>query len=160
MTRIWLTLLTLTLAACGFHIRGQENFHFPFQSLYVESPANTSFVNELRRSVRAVGTRLVGSAKEAEAVLHVLKEDREKSILSLSGAGRVREYRLLYRVSFRLTGPNESELMPESRIELTRDLSFNEGEVLAKESEEALLYRDMENDAGLQILRRLGALKK
>jgi LPS-assembly lipoprotein len=160
MTRIWLALLSLTLAACGFHIRGHENFNFPFQTLYVESAANSPFVNELRRSVRAVGTKLAGNAKEAEAVLHVLSEAREKSILSLSGAGRVREYRLLYRVSFRLNGPGDKEMMPESRIELTRDLSFNEGEVLAKESEEALLYRDMENDASQQILRRLGALKK
>ena len=38
-------------------------------------------------------------------------------------------------------------------------MAFNETQVLAKESEEALLYRDMQADLVQQIMRRLAAIK-
>jgi LPS-assembly lipoprotein len=43
---------------------------------------------------------------------------------------------------------------------LRRDYSFNDQEQLSKESEEALLYRDMQTDAVQQLLRRLQAIAK
>ena len=42
------------------------------------------------------------------------------------------------------------------REQLTRDISFND-QVLAKEAEEVLLYRDMQTDMVQQIVRRLSA---
>ncbi len=42
---------------------------------------------------------------------------------------------------------------------LRRDYSFNDEQVLSKESEEALLYRDMRTDAVHQLVRRLQAAK-
>ena len=42
---------------------------------------------------------------------------------------------------------------------LKRDISFNDAEVLAKEAEEALLYRDMQLDAVQQLVRRLQAAR-
>jgi LPS-assembly lipoprotein len=42
---------------------------------------------------------------------------------------------------------------------LKRDISFNESQVMAKEHEEAMLYRDMQSDVVRQVLRRLSALK-
>ena len=47
----------------------------------------------------------------------------------------------------------------DAEIFLTRDINFNETGALSKESEEALLYRDMENDLIQQILRRLAAVR-
>ncbi len=48
------------------------------------------------------------------------------------------------------------ELLSPTQITLKRDISYNEQFVLAKESEEALLYRDMQSDLVQQILRRHG----
>ena len=48
-----------------------------------------------------------------------------------------------YRVSFRLTDGKNREHIPASEIVLKRDFSFNDDQALSKESEEALLYRDM-----------------
>ena len=42
---------------------------------------------------------------------------------------------------------------------LRRDMSFNDPGPLSKESEEALLYRDMQADAVQQLLRRLQRLR-
>ena len=142
------------LVACGFQLRGQAQL--PFDTLYV--PPGSSLAVELKRNVAAASkTRLVDEVKEAEAVLGLIQEAREKVILSYDTAGRVREYQLRYRVGFRVTDPRGQVFVPTSEILLTRDISFSDTQVLAKESEEALLYRDMQTDMVQQILRRLTA---
>ena len=52
------------------------------------------------------------------------------------------------------------ELIPETELLQQRDISFNESAVLAKEAEEALLYRDMQTDIVQQLMRRLAAVKE
>jgi LPS-assembly lipoprotein len=71
----------------------------------------------------------------------------------------VREFQLRSRIRFKLRTPGGKELIPDTELVQTRDISFNEGAVLAKEAEESLLYRDMQSDLVQQILRRLAAVK-
>lgn len=49
--------------------------------------------------------------------------------------------------------------MTITKITQQRDITFNESAALAKEAEEILLYRDMQNDIVQQMLRRLAAIK-
>ncbi|WP_416142349.1 LPS assembly lipoprotein LptE, partial [Hydrogenophaga sp.] len=49
--------------------------------------------------------------------------------------------------------------IPPSQIVLRRDITYNDNLVLSKEAEEALLWRDIQNDLVQQILRRLAAAK-
>ena len=144
------------LAACGFQLRGQATQ--PFDTLYV--PGSSPLVVEFKRSLAAgTRTRLTSSEREAKAVLGFTLETREKVILSFTTGGLVREFQLRYRVGFRLYDAKGRNYLPPDEIELTRDISFNEGQVLAKESEEALLYRDMQSDMVQQIIRRLVAAR-
>ncbi len=146
----------LLAAACGFHMRGQATL--PFATLHVEG--STPLAVELKRNLAAgTRTRLVDSAKNAEATLGFTRELREKVILSLDSAGRVREFQLRYRVGFRLTDAKGRDTIPVNEIMLTRDVSFDDAQILAKESEETLLYRDMQSDLVQQIVRRLAAAK-
>ncbi len=146
----------LALAGCGFQLRGQAPL--PFQTLYV--PGNSPLAVELKRNVASASkARLVTDPKEAEAILGFTAETRDKVILSYNIDGRVSEYQLRYRVGFRVTDPKGQVYVPTSVILLTRDISFNDAQVLSKESEEGLLYRDMQTDMVQQILRRLVAAK-
>jgi LPS-assembly lipoprotein len=92
-------------------------------------------------------------------ILQILNELQEKQILSLGGGGRVSEFQLRYRVSFRLTDGKNREHIPASEIVLRRDFSFTDAQALSKEAEEAVLLRDMRNDAVQQLVRRLQAAK-
>lgn len=158
MRILLVTFLAMLLGACGFHLRAQATL--PFETLYVEGSGNSTFVNELKRAVQSgSSTRLVEVPAEAQAVLQVMGEARQKNILSLSGSGRVREYELVYRITFRLHDGKGKELIPTGEISLKRDVSFNDAQLLAKESEELLLYRDMQSDAVQQIFRRLRVAK-
>lgn len=151
-------LCTLLLAGCGFQLRGAANL--PFDTLYVQAPVGSQFAVQFRRVVAAGGgTRIVNDPKAAAATLVLVSELREKSILSLSGGGRVREFQLRYRMSYRLLDNKAVETIPVTEIALTRDFSFNDQETLSKESEEALLFRDMQSDAVQQLVRRLQATK-
>ena len=150
-------VMAVFLAACGFHLRGQAQL--PFETLYI--PGDNPLVVELKRNVAAGSkTRLVNSPSDAQAVFGFTQELREKIILSFSSAGRVSEYQLRYRVGFRVTDPKGTQVfLPTSEVLLTRDVSYSDAQVLAKETEEALLYRDMQSDMVQQIMRRLVAAK-
>ncbi|HTQ73981.1 MAG TPA: LPS assembly lipoprotein LptE [Burkholderiales bacterium] len=145
------------LAGCGFHLRGSAQL--PFETIYI--PGATPLAVELRRNVTASSkTRLADSPKNAQAVLAFTQEAREKVILSFTSAGKVNEYRLRYRVGIRVTDTGGSQVfLPASEILLTRDMTFNDQQVIAKENEEALLYRDMQTDMVQQIMRRLAAAR-
>lgn len=100
------------------------------------------------------------TGQEAPQVLvEILQDQREKTVVGLSAAGQVREFQLRVRVTFRVRTPQGRELIQPAEITQQRDFSFSETAVLAKEAEEALLYRDMQADIVQQILRRLGAIK-
>jgi LPS-assembly lipoprotein len=148
--------LCAALAGCGFKLRGQQTF--PFETINV--PLNTPLGFELKRNIAAASaqTKLVDSATEADAVLSILSEAQEKVILSLSTQGRVREYQLRYRVVYRVSSQKGRDFVPATAVLLTRDITFND-QVLAKEVEEAQLYREMRSDLVQQIVRRLAAAR-
>ncbi|HSD99496.1 MAG TPA: LPS assembly lipoprotein LptE [Burkholderiales bacterium] len=149
---------TLLVAACGFQLRGTAAL--PFNSMYVQAASTSVFAVQLKRVVvSGSGARITERPEQAEVILQILSEQQEKQILSLSGGGRVSEYQLRYRVSFRLTDSKNREHIPASEIVLRRDYTYNDSQVLATESEEALLYRDMRNDAVSQLVRRLQAAR-
>ena len=153
-----LVLLLVLLAGCGFRLRGTADV--PFQTLYVPN-SDSGIALDLKRNVQA-GTqaKVVDDAKVAEAILVFSEENREKNILSLNSSGRVREFQLRYRVGFRVHDGKGGEYVPQTQIALTRDITFNDTDVLAKEAEEQLLFRDMQTDMVQQIMRRLAAARK
>jgi LPS-assembly lipoprotein len=157
-----LLLLAVALSACGFQLRGSNGqYHMPFQSIYLGFPDTSPLGIELRRNLRGGdAVVVVTDASKAEAKFDVLSETRGKSILSLNSQGRVREYLLTYTLVFRVRDAKDAELLGATEISLKRSIAFNETQVLAKETEEALLYRDMQSDLVQQILRRLSAIKR
>ncbi len=154
------SLALISLNGCGFALRKAPNFAFTtlYSSLGESSPLGV----ELRRSLQATGkVKVISDARflnEAQVVLDVLLDQREKVVLSLNSTGQVREFQLRLRFRFRLRTLAGKELIPASEITLQREISFNESAVLAKDAEENLLYRDMQNDLVQQIMRRLAAV--
>ena len=145
MRAVLAALLLGLLAGCGFQLRGTAAL--PFETLYMKSSNTPGVALDLRRNIQS-GTRttVVDDPNRAEAILEFTQEAREKHILSIAATGRVREFQLRYRVGFRVHDGKGGEFVPTSTLQLTRDVTFNDSDVLAKESEEALMYRDMQVD--------------
>ena len=160
--RVLLLAAPLALSACGFKLRGAPDF--AFNTIYVNAAANSALGNELKRSIASNGNVRVidGDATQidrAQVVLDVLADQREKAVVGLNASGQVREFQLRTRFKFKLRTPQGKELIPETELLQQRDISFNESAVLAKETEENLLYRNMQSDLVQQLMRRLAAVK-
>ena len=157
--RLFLAALPAALVAgCGFQLRRVTDL--PFSSLYIEAASGSAVAQRIRVLLTAnKQTRLAATAAEAEAVLKLREDVRSKTILSLSGAGRVTEYRLGLRLTYAVSGRDGQEWGAPETIELNRDMTYDDAQLLAKGAEEKLLYRDMEDNAALRILRRLQDLK-
>lgn len=154
MVRTLILMLSLLLGACGFQLRGSAPL--PFKTIYINLPAASDVGVALRRQLWANGNvTQVDSADQAEAVFVRVADERSKNILSVNSQGLVREHQLVLRYTFRLTDKAGRILLPDSVVTLTRDITYSETALLAKNQEEQLLWRDMVNDMTQQMLRRL-----
>ena len=151
----------LTAAAaggCGFRLRGAQTL--PIDTLFLALPVNSPLGAEITRVVRSsTNTRVVTDRKEAQAIFELLGESRQREVLSVNAQGRAREFQLRLLTSFRVVDPKGIELIAATTLTARRDIAFNESELLAKESEEALLYRDMQSDLVRQMVTRLQGMR-
>jgi len=152
-------LVVALVAGCGFHLRGEATYDF--KSICVASPAELPFTSELVRSVEGSGgVQLTTTADQAQVVLEVNSVTEDKEVLSLSGGGKVREFLLSTRVSFRVHDRLGNDWLPTSEVLIRRSYTYNDTEALAKEAQEQRLRREMQSDAVHQIVRRLEAAHK
>lgn len=153
----------LLLTACGFRLRGVPEFSFDV--LLIAAAPSSALARELQRTLEGSGTKLtvlrdLADLPKAQVGLELLSEQRERVVVGQNASGQVRELQLRLRVKFRVRGSNGAELIPETELLQQRDISYNETIALAKEAEEALLYRNMQTDIVQQLLRRLAVVKR
>jgi len=145
--------------ACGFHLRGEA--HYAFETLYLNSPASQPLTTELRRSLEGAGSaKLVPAPDQAQAILDVVSVENNKQILSLSGGGKVAEFLLTKRILFRVRDSVGNDWLPTAELLVRRTYTYNDTAALAKEAQEQRLWREMQDDAVAQIVRRLQSAKK
>ena len=153
-------ILAAVVAGCGFQLRGTLTSNLPYKTLYIALPETSDVRIWMQRDIKATDqTKIVDSARDAEAVFEQLQDTRVKTILSVNAQGRVREYRLQLDYKFRVVNAKGQELVGSNEINLSRDITYDDSTVLAKDLEEGLLWRDMNNDLVNQIIRRLSIIK-
>ena len=146
------------LPGCGFRLRGDVDY--PFTTLYINAPASSPFALELKRALVGNNVAIVDQAKGAQVILDIPSVTDDKQVLSLTGGGRVREFALAKRIQFRLHDADGNDWLPAGELTIRRSFTFNESEVLAREAQEARLYREMQTDGVGQLVRRLQAATK
>lgn len=157
--RAVLVLGAALTSGCGFELRRAPELKFQTVQLKGFAPMSPLAL-ELKRSIDASRTtQVVDGAARAQVVFEALADDREKSVVASTATGEVRELQLRARLNFRLRGASGKELIAATEILLSRDMSYNETNALAKEQEEALLYKAMQSDIVAQIMRRLAAVQ-
>ena len=153
-------ILAVALAGCGFHLRGTLSGNLPYKTMTIALPETADVRIWLERYINAAGsTEIIDDAKRADATFQQITDSRQKTILSVNAQGRVREYRLQLTYTFRVVNAKGQTLIPPNEISLSRDISFDDSNILAKDLEEGLLWREMNNDLVNQIMRRLSIIK-
>lgn len=163
--RLWLTIslsaLTVGLSACGFALR--EAPKMPFETVTLVGFSSTSpLAGELAQALEASGVRVVEppvGKPEAHIIVEAQQDSRDQIVVSSTAYSQVREMGLRTRFTFRVLSAAGDELMPETEVGLSRELTYNEQDALAKDKEATQLHSGMQTDIVMQTLRRLAAVR-
>jgi LPS-assembly lipoprotein len=146
----------VALSACGFQLRGQQNYAFKHLMIVGAAPAVGA---RLTRMVEAGSdTKIVKVSDDADAVLR-MSESRGQSTLTLNKYGSAEEYALNYSLNYTLTSKDGTLLIPPSVIALNRAMTYSDQFTNAKAQEAEILYADMQNDEVDQLTRRLAIVR-
>lgn len=153
---IVLLIAALALSACGYRLQGQAELPESMSTTVIDTADPYShFVRRLTILLEQNGARVVDQAVSAarlEIPLNVVRKD----ILSIGGTARVREFRVVHQVRFRLVDADGTVLVPEQFLEQSRVISFDEQDILAAIREEEYLREELAETLSRQVLRRLG----
>ncbi len=156
--RSFLTLAcsVMVLTACGFQLRGQQDY--AFKRLAVAGAPAPVTARVTRMVEGGSDTVVVKSAANADAIL-TMSEGRGFGTLTMNSQGLVEEYQLTYTLSYQLVGKDGTMLIPPSVIALNRAMTYSDQYATAKMAESDLLFADMQNDAVDQLTRRLALVR-
>lgn len=150
-------VLGVSLAGCGFHLRGQVPL--AFKSVFIQGAPNSPIVNQLKRLLASQVRVLEDADRNSAEVILLVHDERQERVATVPGvSGKVREVELRQWFDFSLATPAGKTLIDHAQLRMVRDVSYNESEAPAKEAEFEVLYRDMRNDVVQQVLRRLSAV--
>ena len=161
MKRLWQwgsVLLLTALTACGFHLQGSEPLPAAFhRTRVVAADRYTEFHRALVESLEAAGaTVLEGSG--TGAVVEVLEDQPTQRVLSVSASNTPTEYEVYYAIRYRVL-LDDREVIAPSRLELSRDYSFDNSAILAKEQEQATIRLALARELSGLVMRRLAAVQ-
>ena len=150
--------ILLLLTSCGFHLQGRTPLPEAFAYTYIETKdEQTDFVQDLRKALIASGAKVIRTQGSSGATIDVHADELTERVLSVSARNIPTEYELTYKVEFSVTSSGKV-LIEHEEISATRDFSFDETELLAKEREQEILREALARDLVALVMRRLAAL--
>lgn len=157
--RLIATVLALSvLSACGWRLQGTARLPEVMSVTFVESSDRYSdFDRSLRNSLAASGARVTTERSDATAVVEIHKDESGQRVLSVSASNTPEEYEVFYTVEYSVSGP-DGELIPLQTLQLSRDYSYDEKAVLAKQREHAILREALARELAGLVVRRVASL--
>lgn len=154
---IVLLLVLVALEGCGFRLRGSLGEFESIPPVYVQGtdPA----VIDLRQFLRSAGSEVVNAPAQAGLIVTIDDVVRSRRVLSVGARGRVEEYELVYQLRFHADDDEGERMIANEVVTLTRTFAFDETDVVAKSGEEEFLFREMQRNAVMQVMRRLQSLE-
>jgi LPS-assembly lipoprotein len=160
-SRRWMSVLSavLALTACGFRLAGSDPLPGVLARPYLSlRNPYTDFSREFEHQLKSSGATLQAESANATATIDVTNDVVVRRTLSVSAQNIPTEYELTYTVTFAVEGTDKELLAPQT-ISLSKDYSFEENVLLAKEHEADILRQQMARDLVSIAMRRLTSLK-
>jgi LPS-assembly lipoprotein len=148
-----------TVSGCGFRLAGSDTLPGTLARPYLSlKDPYTDFSREFEHQLKSSGATVQLVRANSTATIEVTKDLVQQRTLSVSAANIPTEYELTYTVTFAVQGPDKELLAPQT-ISLSKDYSFEENVLLAKENEADILRQQMARDLVSITMRRLTRLK-
>ena len=133
-----LFILSINIASCGYQLRGADEIKFKSISIVGGSP---SLAKVLKKKFKRKGVKI--ETGSAEKNLEIVTDSYSKEILSLSSAGKVKEYKIKYKISYRFKVKG-GEWSNPINIEANRDYTYDDKNIIAKTKEESRIIKGMQ----------------
>ena len=147
------------VAACGFRLAGSHPLPGVLARPYLSlKDPYTDFSREFEHQLKSSGATLQSVRANSTAFIDVTKDKVERRTLSVSAKNIPTEYELTYSVTFAVHGVDKELLAPQT-VSLSKDYSFQENVLLAKEHEADILRQQMARELVSIAMRRLTSLK-
>ena len=163
---LFVSIAVLSLSACGFALRGNENFATELTSLQLslEQPSS-EFSRLLRDSLESAGVTVnlidsIGSAEsESEiALLLVTDEQVVSRPVTVNARARASQYELRMSITIALGQSGSYVIEPESLV--VQRIYFEDIENISGNREEVeIISAEMRRELVVQLMRRLEAVE-
>ncbi len=158
---LFLLSLIVSLAACGYHLRGSGPRTLTVNSVHVQSSGANKLAHEVKNQLNGFGVSTPASAEEAEYVLSLSAERENRKVLTVAAdTGKVQEYEVSFSATMSVTDAAGQELGKNQTIRAKRDLTVDEDAVLGKFEEERTIQEELRKQAASSVLRRLQAVTR
>lgn len=154
-----LLLVTLLSAGgCGYQLRGEATLPPEMEKtrIIIDDEYST-FARRVRVMLERSGVQFV-EADEASAILEIPQNQIVTDVLTIADNARVREYRLTHTVRFRLTDARGEELIGWQTLRQSREISFDEQQILASSREQEYLREDLAETMAQLLVARLESI--
>ncbi|MDO7598028.1 MAG: LPS assembly lipoprotein LptE [Pseudomonadota bacterium] len=157
---VFMGLLLIAIAGCGFQLRGVVPLPDSMKLMYVQGiNVQQDLGLTLKRGLQQNGVQVVDNYEKDSAVLTVLENKFERRILSVGNNAKVSEYELYGVLKFKITDGQGKLLIEPQQLEAIRNYQFDQTQVLSSDGEEAILREQLNEQLVQSLLRRLSAVK-
>lgn len=147
-------LLTVLLAACGFHLREAVELPEGMNQVYTTGfLPDSPFPNYLSKGLDLSGGAVVAKREKAGLILHALNEQFLRQEVSLSQAGKANQYKLTYILSYELQDPAGKLIQPPRTLTIEREYFNPQVNIIGKTEEEGLIRKEMYDEAVYSLFR-------
>ena len=167
LRRTWHVIVGLMLSAamvsCGFHLRGSVTRLTDLGSIYVDVSRDLSIAEAVREALNDAAFVLARNRDDADILLRLTDEEQGERVVSVNSTGRVSEYELSHSVRMLISESEDGKApaYPQNqnfnRVEVTREYTYDETNVLGKQNEARILRAEMKEELVRQIVLRTNA---
>ena len=156
-------LLSVAMVSCGFHPRGSVTRLTDLGSIYVDVSRDLSIAEAVREALTDAAFILARNRDDADILLRLTDEEQGERVVSVNSTGRVSEYELSHTVKMLITesGDGKTPAYPQNqnfnRVEVIREYTYDETNVLGKQNEARILREEMKEELVRQIVLRTNA---
>jgi LPS-assembly lipoprotein len=150
----------LALTACGFHLRQNAKLPPQMQRVHVTVNGGRDFQRHLERALETSNITVEDESGPGIAELHVPVAQFSTETLSAGGYVRITEYAVRYQVQFDVADSAGQVLVPNQRINMSREYSYDATNTVGNASQVEEIQRSLNDDMVQAILFRLEAATK
>ena len=162
-SRAWIlvgVIVSCLLGGCGFHPRGSVTRLTDLGSIYVDASRNLSISQAVEEALTDAAFELAPNRDDANILLRLTDEEQTERVVSVRSTGRVSELELSHAVSMLIAesvdgrAPAYQPGQTFNRVDVTREYTYDETNVLGKENEARILRSEMAEELVRQIVLR------